>query len=59
MAWQRVTDVFRYILHKKGYQILNYIANIIGRELIKGAWASFGFLIGALNDLGVPISEDK
>ena len=59
MACQRFTDAIRYIMHKHGFTIFNYIDDLIGCEKPHQANASFQFLLKLLHTLGVPISIDK
>lgn len=51
---KRVTNVVRYMLHKKDYQIFNYINDLIGCKPIEVAG-----LAVPLNDLSVSISEEN
>ena len=59
LACQRVTDAIRYIVHKKGFRIFNYIDDFIGCESPALAKASFECLNALLGELGMPVSEDK
>jgi len=59
MACQRFTDSIRYIMHKHGFTIFNYIDDLIGCEAPAVANRSYQFLLHLLHSLGMPISVEK
>ena len=56
LACQRATDATRCIVHKKGFQIFNYIDDFIGCEPPAHARDSFQQLMVLLRELGMPVS---
>ena len=57
--FQRLSDAIRFIMASKGYQITNYIDDLIRHGVLRQAFASFNNLITTLHELGFQISEKK
>jgi len=59
MACQRFTDAIRYVMHKHGFTVFNYIDDLIGCEEPGNANPSYQFLLTLLHALGISISTEK
>ena len=57
--FQRISDAVRYIMYKFGFQVTNYIDDIIGHSVSSKANDSFQTLYKLLSDLGFEISAKK
>ena len=57
--FQRMSDAVRYIMSKLGYQVTNYIDDIIGHSIGSQATKSFETLRKLLSRLGFDISAKK
>ena len=57
--FQRLSDAVRFIMSTKGYQVTNYIDNIIGYATKSQAQASFDALYALLEELGFKISKNN
>ena len=56
---QRLSDAIRYIMHQKGYVMVDYIDDYIGMGVPSVAWASYTALIELMGELGLTICENK
>ena len=59
MACTRLSDFFRYLMHKNNYVIFNYVDDLLGVGKEKNIHDSFKFLLSILKKLGFPISKSK
>ena len=57
--FQRMSDAVRYIMSKLGFQVTNYIDDIIGHSVSSKANESFHTLYKLLSDLDFDISAKK
>ena len=56
---QMVSDVLRYIMHKQGFYLFNYIDDLVGCDEPSVADKAFVFLKKRLVDLNLTISIEK
>ena len=59
VCMQCVTDAIRFIMHKHGFRIFNYIDDMIGCNEPTTAHEAFTFLKQLLQDLGLVICAEK
>ena len=57
--FQRLSDAIRFIMRSKGYDVINYIDDVIGFGTVSTAKASFDTLQDLLQKLGFQISLKK
>ena len=57
--FQKLSDAVRYIMSKFGFQVTNYIDDIIGHSVASKAEKSFDTLYNVLTELGFDISYKK
>ena len=57
--FQCLNDAVRHIMSQKGYQVTNYIDNVIGHATVSQAGPSFQFLTDLLVELGFALSDKK
>ena len=58
-AFQLLSDAIAFIMAQKGYQMFAYIDDYILVNDIGDAGQAFDSLIHLLNELGIPINQDK
>ena len=57
--FQRLSDAVRHIMRQKGYDVMNYIDDILGIDVPSKIDASFDALQSLLQELGFEISKKK
>ena len=57
--FQRLTDAVRFIMRKRGYDVINYIDDVIGFGTVSTANPAFQCLYQLLENLGFEISKTK
>ena len=57
--FQRLSDGVRYVMRRKGYDIIDYIDDYVDVGVPSVATASFSALIDLMHDLGLTISQKK
>ena len=57
--FQHLSDALHHIMHKKGYDVMNYIDDILGIDIPSKIDASFDTLQSLFRDLGFEISVKK
>ena len=57
--FQHLSDGVRFVMHHKGYTIIDYIGDYVGVGIPNIASASFLALIELMNELGLTISQKK
>ena len=57
--FQRISDAVRYIMHQKGYTMIDYIDDYVSMGVPNVAWSSYDALTGLMRELGLTISTKK
>ena len=58
-ATERLSDAVRYVMHKRGFSIIDYIDDYVGVGVPSVAFESFNHLTSLMHELGLTISEKK
>ena len=58
-ACTRVSDFFRFLVHKRNYVVYNYVDDIMDIGPESTVFESFNYLLQLLENLGFPISKSK
>ena len=57
--FQRLSDAVRHFMRQEGFQVTNYIDDVIGHATVSQAGPSFQFLKALLRELGFDLSAKK
>ena len=57
MASQRLIEMFRYLMAKRGYTVYGYVDDILGLSPKDTARTAYNYLLQLLAELNFPISE--
>ena len=57
--FQRLSDAVRFIMHQKGFIMLDYIDDYIGVGVLSVAHASYAALLDLMSQLGLTVSQKK
>ena len=57
--FQRLSDAVRHFMRQEGFQVTNYIDDVIGHATVSQAGPSFQFLKALLTDLGFALCNKK
>ena len=57
--FQRLSDAVRYVMHQKGFTMIDYIDDYVGMGVPSVAWESFHALLDLMTQLGLTVSDKK